>query len=118
MLHVSLAPAAVALRVLDHRLRRFLVAAFQVVSQPDLPIGLEQQRGFHEIVAENLAAERFAPGQLRQVAMLHERLGADDGVVPPIIAEGLRPKIQPGDENRRVEAVGKLLDAPEQATRR
>ena len=32
----------------------------------------------------------------------------------PVIAKALRPKIQAGDENRRVKAVGKLLDAAKQ----
>ena len=62
MLQVALAPAPVALRVFDHRLRGLLVAALQIVGQPDLPVRLEQQRGLDEIVAQNLAAEGFAPG--------------------------------------------------------
>ena len=117
VLQIALAPAAVALRIFDHRLRRFLVAAFKVVGEPDLPVLAQQQRGFDEIVAQNLSAKRLAPRQLRQIAKLHERLGADDGVVPPVIAEVQRPVIQPGDEHRRVKAVAELLDAAKQGFR-
>ena len=95
VLQIALAPAAVALRVFDHVLRRFLVAAFEIVGEPDLPVFLEQQRGLDEIVAQNLAAERLASRQMRQVAELHERLGADDGVVAPVIAEVSAQKFSP-----------------------
>src|SRR3954449_10138336 len=87
VLQVALAPAAVALRITDDVLRNLLVAAFQVVSEPDLPVLLQQQRGLHEIMAENLAAEWLAPRQMRQVAILHERFRADNRVVAPIISK-------------------------------
>ena len=114
MLQISLTPAAFALRVFNQCLRGFFVAAFQIVSEPDSPIFAEHQRGLDKIVRQNLSAEGFASGQRRQIAKLHERLGADDGVVTPIISEVERPIIQAGNKNRRVETIGKLLNAAKQ----
>src|ERR1700722_16506697 len=99
VLHIALAPAAVTLGVFNQALRRFLVAAGEIVSKPDLPILAQEQGGFHEVMAENLAAEGVAAGQLRQVARVHKGVGADDGVMAPIVAATLRPVVQAGDEN-------------------
>src|SRR3569833_3384503 len=52
-----------------------------------------------------------------QVAKLHERNGANDRVVPPIMPKSLRPEIQPRDEDRFVKPICKLLHAPEQRLR-
>jgi len=42
--------------------------------------------------------------------MLHERLHAEDGVVPPVVAVVLLPVVQAGEEKRAVEPVGILLN--------
>ena len=73
VLQIALAPAPLPRRVVNHGLRRLLVASLQVAGKPDLPVFLEQQGRLHKIVAQDLPAERFAPRQLRQVAALHER---------------------------------------------
>ena len=65
VLQISLAPAAFALGVFDERLRRFFVAAFQIVSEPDRPVFAEHQRGLDKIMRKDLSAERFASRQLR-----------------------------------------------------
>src|SRR5262245_61530335 len=75
MLQIALAPAAIPLRVLDQRLRTFLVAAPQVVSQPHIPVVLHHQGGLDEIMAQNLPAKRLFPGYLRQPAKQLERSG-------------------------------------------
>ena len=38
VLQVALAPAAVALGVFNHTLRRFFVAAFKVIGKPNFPV--------------------------------------------------------------------------------
>ena len=114
VLQIALTPAAVAPRVFDDSLRALLVTALQVVGKPNPPVFPRQQRRFDKIVAENLAAVRAASGQLRQIAKLHERFGADEGVVSPVISKIERPIIQSGDEHGRVKPVGELLDAAEE----
>src|ERR1700676_5057561 len=85
MLQISLAPAAVATGVFDHRLGGFLVTSLKIWRKPDLPVRLEQQRGLHKIMAEYVAAEWFASRQPGQITKLHERFGAYDGVMSPIV---------------------------------
>jgi len=86
VLHVALAPAAVAFGAVDERGRALLVAALEVGRDPHLPAGpLRMKGGLDEIVAEDAAAEGFATGQVGQAAMIHERLHADDGVVAPVV---------------------------------
>src|SRR5271169_4749937 len=101
VLQISLAPAALALGVFNHGLRRLFVTAFEVVGKPNLPIFARHERGLDKIVAQNLATERLVSGKLRQVAELHEWFGADDGVVSPIISQIERPIIQSRDEHWR-----------------
>src|SRR5687768_16544052 len=83
MLHVSLAPAAIALGALDDGRRSFFVAAFDVMRQPHRPTCAPHQRRLYEIVRKNAPAERLAARQIRKRAMLHERLHPDDRVVAP-----------------------------------
>src|SRR6267154_1026505 len=114
MLQVSLAPTPIPLRILNHPLRRFFVASLQLAGKPDLPVFLHQQCRFDEVVAEDLAAERPGAWQMGQVTKLHERLASYDGVVTPIIAHALRPKIQATDEDWAVQAIRELLNSTEQ----
>ncbi|KAG1436563.1 hypothetical protein G6F56_013505 [Rhizopus delemar] len=66
VLQVALAPAAVTHQQVGQRRRAFLVAAAQVRHHVRGPAATAHQRGFHEIVAEHVAAERLAPRQRRQ----------------------------------------------------
>src|SRR5512140_3353743 len=86
MLKVALAPAAVTRREIQQRWRAFLEAAAQGRHHPDRPPSSPHQRRLHEIMAENVAAERFAALQVGQARVLRERAHANDGVVAPIIA--------------------------------
>ena len=79
--------------------------SFQVISQPHFPTGPPQQGRFHEIMAEDVAAERFATRQFRQAAMIEKRLDADDGVMAPIITLAQLPVIQSGGEHPSVDCL-------------
>lgn len=114
VLEIALAPTAIALGVFDQAGWNFFVAFFQIVSVPDAPMIFSEQGGLDEIVAENLAAEGFFAGQMREVAILHEGPGANDGVVADVIAEALDPVVGAGGEERSVEAIAELLKAPEE----
>ena len=69
MLEIALAPAAITLGIFDHALRRLLVAALEVVHEPDLPVLTEHQGGFDKVVTEDMAAKRLAAGELGEVAV-------------------------------------------------
>src|SRR6185295_19239768 len=81
--------------------------------QMDLPAGPSQQGGFDEVMAENGSAQRRPSRQGWQAGRTGERLGADDGVVPPVVP----PRSVPGGKARRddraIVAGGKLLQASE-----
>ncbi len=62
-------------------------------------------------MTKNLAPKGFDAWQMRQIAIQHERLRADNGIMTPIIAETLRPEVQARNKNGRVKPVGELLDA-------
>jgi len=113
VLQIPLAPPALPLGVVDHRLRRLLVTALEIIGQPDPPVFSKHERRLHKIVAQDLAAKRLLPGELRQVAVLHERLGADDRVVAPIIAVAPHPRRETGGDDRPGDAGGELLQAGE-----
>jgi len=108
---VAVAPAAVALQLVQQVRRRFLVAAGQVVGDPHAIAGAAHQRGFHEVVRQDVAGKRAAAGQRRQRAVLHERLQPDDGVVAPVMRFAKLPEMQAGREQRPVDLVGELLRA-------
>src|SRR3546814_10745412 len=114
VLQVALAPAAVALGVVDQGRRRLLEAAAEIVRQPDLPAGAPQQRRLDEVVAEDLAAEGLSARQHRQPAVLDEGLHADDRVVAPVVGIALQPVGEAGREGRAVDAAGELLAACEE----
>jgi len=59
---IALAPAAVALELIDEIGRHFLVAAGQIISNPHSPAGTAHQRGFYEIMGENLTLFRGSSG--------------------------------------------------------
>src|SRR5262249_10487075 len=65
VLEVPLAPAAVALHLLEEGGRHLLPAAPEVVREPERPAGTPHERRLDEVVAQDLAAERLAPRQTR-----------------------------------------------------
>ena len=114
VLEVALAPAPVAPHLLEQRRRHLLVAAAEIVGEPERPARAAHQRRLDEVVAQDLAAERRLPGQPRQAAVIHERRDADDRVVAPVLAVAELPEVQPGGEHRAVDAARELLHAREQ----
>src|SRR5207247_9633950 len=114
VLQVPLAPAAVALHLREQRRRRLLVAAPEVVGEPEAPPRPPHEGGLHEVVAQDLAAERLPPRQPRERAVLREGLDADDRVVPPVLAVAELPVVESGREHRAVHAARELLQAREQ----
>ena len=114
VLQVALAPAAVALHGVQQGRRQLLVAARQVVRQPDGPAAAAQQGRFDEVVTEDVATERRAARQARQAAVLAEGLDADDGVVAPERPVAQLPEMQAGGEDRPVGVAGELQHAREQ----
>ena len=112
VLQISLAPAAVPLGVFNQSLWRFLVAAAQIVCQPYLPVFAQgaaqplQNRGSRFVHGNGLRpgnfgrSQYFMNGSVRMMALC-----------PSIVTKTLRPVIQPRDENRRIEAIGELLNA-------
>ncbi|KAG1454108.1 hypothetical protein G6F57_015580 [Rhizopus arrhizus] len=114
VLQVALAPAAVTHQQGGQRRRAFLVAAAQVRHHVRGPAATAHQRGFHEIVAEHVAAERLAPRQRRQAGVVGEGAGADDRVVAPVVALGAVPPGHATGDHRAVHAAAELLHAGEQ----
>jgi len=114
VLHVALAPAAVAFGVVNHRLGGFLVAAGKLVGEPDLGVGLGEEGGFDEIVAEDVAAEGLFSGELGKIAPTHKGFGADDRIVAPVVGKSLGPEVQAAEKDGGVKAIGELLKASEE----
>ncbi len=106
---VAVAPAAVALELVEQVRRQFLVAARQVIGDPHAPAGTAHQRGFDEVVGEDRPGERAGAGQRRQRAVLDERLHANDRVVAPVMRFTQLPEVEPGGKQRTVDARGELL---------
>ena len=98
VLQVALAPAAVALQLVEQVRRLLLVAAVEVGRQPHLLARAAHQRGFDEIVRQDLAGQAAAAGHRRQRAMAHERLDAQDRVVAPVVRFAELPVGQPERE--------------------
>ena len=111
VLKVALAPAAVALEFVQQVRRHLFVAAFEVVSQPDRVPGAAHQRGFHEVVGQDVAAQGRFAGQARQAAVTHEGFDPDDGVVPPELGVPQEPVVQSRRIHGPVGPVGELLGA-------
>ena len=114
VLEVALAPAPVALGVVDKGRRQFLEASREIRGEPQLVAGATEERGLDEVVTQDLAAERLAPRQAWQTAMPGEGRNADDGVVAPGVTVGHLPKGQTVAEHRAVQAGRELEDAGEQ----
>src|SRR5690606_4687560 len=109
VLEIALAPAAVAFEMVDQRRRGFLVGAFDVPGEPDLPAFPDHERRFDEIVAEDLASEGLAAGERRKLAEFREGFHADERVVSPVAAPAELPPVQTADEKRAVEPHRELL---------
>ena len=108
---VAVAPAAVALELVQQVWRQLFIAARQVVGDPHAPAGTAHQRGFDEVVRKDCTGERALARQRRQGAVLDERLHADDRVMAPVVRLAQLPEVQAGGEQRAVHAGGELLHA-------
>ncbi len=111
ILQVALAPAAVALQFGQQVRRLLFPAAGQIGHQPHLPAGAAHQRGFDEVVREDLAGQPAAAGDGRQPAVRHERRDADDRVVAPVVRFAELPELHAGAEQTSGDAAGELLRA-------
>ena len=60
-------------------------------------------------MTEDLSTEGLFARQSRQTAKFHERRGANNGIMSPVVAETLRPIIQAGGKKWGVEPIGKLM---------
>ena len=86
MLQIALRPTPVAHGMLGQRRRRSFEAAIDIGTHIDGVAGAAQQRRLDEVVAEDVAAERWTAAKPRQAASIGERADANDGVVAPIVA--------------------------------
>jgi hypothetical protein len=111
MLHIALAPAPVACQTIEKGRGRLLVAAAQVVGQPDFPSGPAHESGFDKVVAEDVTPQRRLAGQLGQGAVPHEGVDPDDGIVPPVLGVTQLPVGQSGRKHGPVDVIGELLHA-------
>jgi len=57
VLHIALAPAPVACQTIEKGRGRLLVAAVQVIRQPDFPSGPAHQSGLDKVVAEDVTPQ-------------------------------------------------------------
>ena len=62
-------------------------------------------------MAQDVAPERPLARKARKLAVAHERLHADDRVVPPVLGVAELPPVESGGEHRSVDVVGELLGA-------
>lgn len=108
---IALAPALVALQFVEQCRRHFFPRAGQVVGDPHTPAGAAHQGRLDKVMAENFARQAAAAGQATERAVAHERRHPQNGVVPPIVRFAQLPEVQPGGEQRAVDAAGELLDA-------
>jgi len=108
---VTVAPAAVALELVEQVRRQFFVAARQVIGNPHAPAGTAHQRSFDEVVGKDGAGERTFARQRGQGTVLDERLHTDDRVMAPVVRFAQLPEVQAGGEQRAVHASGELLHA-------
>src|SRR5271163_2083974 len=94
MLEVALAPSSIATGEVDQRGGAFLEAAAERREHVDRPTGPAHQRRLHEIMAQDMTAERRPSRQVGHPAMIGERPRSNDGVVAPIIAVSPHPERQ------------------------
>ena len=113
MLHIALAPAAVAGCEVEQVGRALLVGALQIGGQVHGPAAPAQQGAFQGVVAHHLPAERLGARQDRQGAGLGEGARAHDRVVAPVAAFRTRPPGQAGPGHATVQAGCELQGAGE-----
>ena len=85
VLQIAQAPPAVTPQAVVQVGRTFLVAALLGVGEPHIESCLAHERGLDRVVAEDMPPPRVGFRQFRQIAVLHERAQADDGVVTPVV---------------------------------
>src|SRR5271169_5844081 len=77
MLEVALGPSSVARGEVDQRGGAFLEAAAERREHVDRPASPAHQRRLHEIMAQDMTAERRPPRQIGHPAMIGERARAN-----------------------------------------
>ena len=102
MLEIALRPAPVAHREVDQARRNFFVGPGQVGHHANPPAGAIEQGCFHEVVAQDLPAERRFAGQDRKPRAFDKGAGPDDGIMPPEIADAPVPEREPRRQHRAV----------------
>ena len=100
VLQIALAPSTVAGREIDERGRALFVGAAEAGQHVDGVSGAKHEPRLDEIVAENVAAERWSARQVRQAAMIGERARADDRIVAPVVAVASHPGAQARGHDR------------------
>ncbi len=109
VLQIALTPSAVARCKIEERRRTFLETAAQFRCHVDRPSGAPHESCFNEVMAENMAAERLAPGKFGQAGMFCKGAHADDGVVSPVIAFRAVPPSDSGGDYRAIKPASELL---------
>ena len=109
VLEVALAPPAVPLEFVDEGGRRFLPASPEVVGEPDAVPGPAHEGRFHVVVAEDVAAQGAFAGKAGKLAVLHEGLHPDKGVMAAVLGVAELPEMEPRGQQGAVDVVGELL---------
>ena len=115
VLHIALRPAPFALYEVVQGGRQAFVAADQIGIHAHAPAGATHERGFDEVVREDVAGDGIAPAQNGQAAAFGKGAGADDGVVPPVVAVIALPGGHTTRDDAAVQCAGKLDGARQQA---
>ena len=108
MLQVPLAPAAVALGMVNDVFGGFFIAALQVIIDPHGPARAGQQGGLDIVMAQDMATEGRLARQFRQGAAFGKGAHADDGVMPPERPGAALHHRKAPREDRRIEGSGEL----------
>src|ERR1044071_4616879 len=111
VLHVSLAPAPVALQVVEERRRHLLVAAPEIAREPDFPAGASHKSRLDEIVAHDLAAERRPAGKTVESQLIDDRLVPEIRVVTKMGSSAELPVMESRRKHRAIDASSELLRA-------
>src|SRR5262245_48066726 len=118
MLQVALAPTTFPYRPMDDRRPYLFIRLLDLRHQAQAPASAEQQRGLHEIVAEQVSTKGWSSGQVREAGVAAKGANANNGIVAPVAARSAVPEC--GSRSHRgappiVNAIGKLLVPTEQA---
>ena len=109
LLDIALRPAAVTRGEVNDGRRGFFVRPNNVARDLDPPTGAAQERGFNEIVAQDLAAQRLLARKVGQGGVRCKRRKSDDRVMAPEVSSPARPPGQAGAEQAAMYAQRQLL---------